>query len=99
MSISFMFLVLEYDEIVVILRPLIFIKFMEKIGNRIKTVLFSQHRSAKWLAEQIPCERTNVYDIFKRADINVNLLKQISIILKHDFFKELSEDTFPKSRK
>ena len=99
MSISFMFLVLEYDEIVVILRPLIFIKFMEKIGNRIKTVLFSQHRSAKWLAEQIPCERTNVYDIFKRADINVNLLKQISIILKHDFFKELSETSFPKKKK
>ena len=71
---------------------------MEKIGNRIKTVLFSQHRSAKWLAEQSPCERTNVYDIFKRADINVNLLQQICLILNHDFFKELSENTFKKKR-
>lgn len=72
---------------------------MEKIGERIKTVLFAQKRSAKWLAEQIPCERTNVYDIFKRSDINVNLLKQLCIILHHDFFKELSEDTFPKTKR
>ena len=71
---------------------------MEKIGNRIKKVLFAQHRTAKWLAEQIPCERTNVYDIFKRSDININLLQQISLILKHDFFRELSEQTFPKKK-
>lgn len=70
---------------------------MEKIGDRIRAVLFSQNRTAKWLAEQIPCERTNVYDIFKRTDINVNLLRQISIILDHDFFKELSEDIFPET--
>lgn len=68
---------------------------MKKIGEHIKEVLFSQHHSAQWLSEQIPCERTNVYDIFRRGDINVNLLKRISEILNYDFFKELSETTFP----
>lgn len=67
---------------------------MEKIGERIKMALFAQNHTAKWLAEQLPCERTNVYDIFKRSDINVNLLRQISIVLNHDFFKDLSDETF-----
>lgn len=71
---------------------------MEKIGEHIKEVLLSQHHSAKWLADQIPCERTNVYDIFKRTDINVNLLQRLSVILDFDFFKELSKETFPKGR-
>lgn len=66
-----------------------------KVGERVKEVLFAQKRTAKWLAEQIPCERTNVYDIFKRNDMNVHLLAQISAILQHDFFKELSEEVFP----
>lgn len=65
-----------------------------KIGEHIKEVVFNQGHSAKWLADQIPCERTNVYNIFNRGDINIKLLRQISVILKHDFFKELSEETF-----
>ena len=69
-----------------------------KIGQHIKEVLFSQQRSAKWLAEQIPCERTNVYNIFNRGDINIKLLRQLSVILEHDFFKDLSEETFPTGK-
>ena len=52
-----------------------------------------------WLAEQLKCERTNVYDIFRRSDISVNLLTSISIILEHDFFAELSSETFGKEKK
>ncbi len=62
------------------------------IGKRVKEVLFEQGRSACWLASQIPCERTNVYDIFKRQDMNVKLLAQLSIVLQHDFFAELSHE-------
>lgn len=63
-----------------------------KLGERVKTVLFQQGHSAKWLSEQIPCERTNVYDIFKRDDMNVKLLAHLSAILHHDFFAELSAE-------
>ena len=52
-----------------------------------------------WLAEQLKCERTNVYDIFRRNDINVNLLTSISVILEYDFFAELSSETFGKEKK
>ena len=69
-----------------------------KIGQRIKSVLLSQGHTALWLAERLGCERTNVYDIFKRGDINVNLLIRISIALEHDFFAELSAETFGKEK-
>ena len=64
------------------------------IGKRIKEVLFQQNHSAVWLSEQIPCERSNVYDIFNRTDISVGLLLAISRILQFDFFKEISEQVF-----
>jgi hypothetical protein len=35
-----------------------------------------------------------VYDIFKREDMGVELLRRCSIALSHDFFKDLSEETF-----
>lgn len=62
------------------------------VGNRIKTVLDEQGRSASWLASKIPCERTNMYDIFKREDVSVALLYKVSLILGHDFFLEISEE-------
>ncbi len=66
------------------------------IGERIREIMRQKHRSVVWIAKQINCERTNVYNIFVRKDINTNLLRQFCIILDHDFFKELSQDTFKK---
>lgn len=62
------------------------------IGKRIKEVLDEKGLTAAWLAEQIPCERSNVYNIFRRSSINVNLLYSLSAILQYDFFKELSDE-------
>ncbi len=62
------------------------------IGNRIKEILVKKGRTAIWLAAQIPCERSNVYHIFRREDINLNLLCRISVILGHNFLAELSEE-------
>lgn len=64
------------------------------IGERIKAELTKQKKNARWLSEQIPCERTNAYKILKRKDIDCALLQRISVVLKHDFFKDLSEETF-----
>ena len=68
------------------------------IGKRIEEILRKQGKSAAWLATQIPCERTNVYNIFKRKSLDARLLMRISIILEHDFFKELSQEAFPKAK-
>ena len=66
------------------------------IGKHIEEILRKQGKSASWLATQIPCERTNVYNIFKRKSLDVRLLMRISIILEYDFFKELSEEVFSR---
>ena len=39
----------------------------------------------------ICCQRNNVYDIFKRDNIDIKLLKNISTLLKRNFFRELAE--------
>jgi hypothetical protein len=69
-----------------------------KIGEKIESILRKQGRSAAWLATQIPCERTNVYNIFRRKSLDVRLLMKISQILEYDFFKDLSEEAFPKKK-
>ncbi len=61
------------------------------IGKRIKAVLDASGNNACWLAERIPCERSNVYNIFKRRNIGIDLLFRISEALEHDFFSDLSE--------
>lgn len=64
------------------------------IGKHIKAVMLQQQRGATWLASNLPCERTNIYNIFNRHSIDTELLQKISILLNHDFFKDLSNDTF-----
>jgi hypothetical protein len=68
------------------------------IGKHVEEILRKQGRSASWLASQIPCERTNVYNIFKRKSLDVRLLMRISAVLEYDFFKELSEEAFPRKK-
>ena len=65
---------------------------MLHIGNRIKEVLTSKGESVNWLAERISCERSNVYNLFRRQNIGVDLLFKISLALDHDFFLDLSND-------
>lgn len=56
------------------------------IGKEIKAELLRQERGVSWLAEKLHCDRTNVYDIFKREGIDTRLLERISIILNRNFF-------------
>ena len=61
------------------------------IGKLIQKRLQEKGKSACWLADKIHTVRTNVYDIFHRENIDVQLLSCISEVLSHDFFKEISE--------
>lgn len=44
-----------------------------------------------WFAAMLHCDRRNVYDIFRRTTIDTQLLAQISIVLEHNFFKDIAE--------
>lgn len=58
------------------------------IGSLIGTELRRQRRPAAWLAQQICCDRTNVYKILRKGSIDTELLCRISVALEHDFFAE-----------
>jgi hypothetical protein len=62
------------------------------IGKKIKTVVKSQGRSVSWLAAQIPCDRSNIYNIYKRDTIDVKLLMRLSVILGYNFLDDLSRE-------
>lgn len=64
---------------------------MIHIGKCIEEELRRQERSVAWFARKLFCNRQNVYDIFKRESIDTTLLRRISAILGHDFFKDLSD--------
>lgn len=62
------------------------------IGKLIKSVLKTQGRSVTWFAKMLNCNRCNVYNIFKKENLDTELLKRISIILNHNFFQEFSDE-------
>ncbi|MBO7566455.1 MAG: helix-turn-helix transcriptional regulator [Bacteroidales bacterium] len=62
------------------------------IGHRIKEELERQGRSKVWLATAINRSRTVVYNIFKNAAIDTDLLILICQALHYDFFMDFSED-------
>ena len=63
------------------------------IGNLIKERLKEEHKSVVWLAQELGCHRTNVYNIFEKSSLDTNILRRISIIMHHNFFDYLQEDT------
>lgn len=67
---------------------------MIHIGQRIKEEFEKQpkNHTISWLASQVNCDRRNVYHIFNRQTIDTDLLYRISVILDHNFFKDLSDD-------
>jgi plasmid maintenance system antidote protein VapI len=62
------------------------------IGRSIREVMKKRGMSATRLAREIPCERTNVYNIFGRKDISTKLLWRISEVLDYNFFEEFSKE-------
>lgn len=63
------------------------------IGQSIRTEFERSGHSVVWFAQQLCCDRTNIYRIFERESIDTLLLARISIVLKHNFFTELSVHT------
>lgn len=62
------------------------------IGKLIESEVRKQQIPITEFAKLICCQRNNVYDIFKRSKIDIVQLKQISKVLKRNFFKELADD-------
>ena len=57
------------------------------IGQEIKKELQVQERSIAWFARKLYCDRSNVYDIFRRRSIDTDLLLRICVILNCNVFQ------------
>ena len=62
------------------------------IGQHIKEVMRQQGVTATQLAKDICCTRPHIHKIFRKENIDIALLIRISNALKHDFFKDVSEE-------
>jgi transcriptional regulator with XRE-family HTH domain len=63
------------------------------IGETIRKVAQAQGWTTIDLAKAIGCERTNLYDIYKRESVDINLLMRISEVMNHDFLQYYATDT------
>ena len=64
---------------------------MAHIGNEIREVLKQQGRTVTWFAEQLNFNRTNAYNIFKKENLDTELLGRICLILDYNFFQDIAE--------
>lgn len=64
----------------------------ETIGKRIAKEVRKQEWDITKFADAICCKRNNVYNIFKRNNIDIQLLANISKVLKHNFFDDLANN-------
>lgn len=60
------------------------------IGHLIKEVFDRQGRRATWFASELNCNRANVYNIFNRDNIDVEMLIKISRVLGHNFLRDIA---------
>lgn len=58
------------------------------MGQLVKSVFDESGMTVSELARQLHCERTNVYTIFRRRTIDVELLAMLSDILNHNFLDD-----------
>jgi hypothetical protein len=58
------------------------------IGNAIKARLKEEERSEAWLARKVHCDPGNFNRILKRASMDMDLLRRISISLNYNFVSE-----------
>ena len=63
------------------------------IGKEIKAELRRQGRGVTWLAQRLNCDRTNVYNIFKREGIDTWLLQRVGAVLNRNFFFLYCQET------
>jgi len=57
------------------------------IGKIIEQKFNESGMTKKSFAQKIGCERNNIYNIFEKQSINVELLYKISAVLYYDFFQ------------
>jgi hypothetical protein len=64
------------------------------IGKLVQTFVKENHINSAELARNVGKTKQNIYDLYKRDDVEVKLLLSISEALNHNFF----EDIYPQKK-
>ena len=62
------------------------------IGDLINEEVRRKGMPVTKFAKEISCQRNNVYDIFNRSNMDIDLLKRISKVLGVNFFQKIADD-------
>ncbi|MCR4737031.1 MAG: hypothetical protein K5846_02590 [Bacteroidales bacterium] len=62
------------------------------IGELIENEVRKNQWNITEFAEAINCKRSNVYNIFRRNNMDIQLLARISKVLKHNYFQDLADN-------
>lgn len=62
------------------------------IGDLINEEVRRKGMPVTKFAKEINCQRNNVYDIFNRSNMDIDLLKRISKVLGVNFFQKIADD-------
>ena len=60
------------------------------IGKLIREKMEEEGRKTIWLARKLSCDRSNIYKIYGKPNMDLTQLLHISRILNHDFFNDIS---------
>lgn len=60
-------------------------------GKLIKSYIKNNGIQIKWVTLQMNWHRNTIYGIFNRKWVDTDTLMRLSIILKHDFFADISK--------
>ena len=66
------------------------------IGQILKDKLHEDGKTVVWLARELGCHRTNIYNLFDKYSIDTQLLERISTIMRYNFFDLYKEETDQK---
>lgn len=58
------------------------------IGKLVKSVFLESDMTITELADHLNCDRTNIYTIFRRRTIDVEMLSKLSVALQHNFLED-----------
>ncbi len=70
---------------------------MLHIGRHIQATLRKNNMTVTRFAEKLNCTRPNVYKIFAKHNIDIELLWRISQVLEYNLFADLSVDFLHKN--
>jgi len=59
------------------------------IGERIREIFEKSDISISQFADLLHCDRANVYNLFRRKKIDIELLLEVSEVLNHNFVEEV----------